>query len=194
MIYLLGGAPRTGKSLFAANANRDRGVSLISTDLLRCVLMKADDGLREAMEAHDRQAEADAFHPHLRQAVACARIQLSDALIEGIGFFPRHVDLLRRELEIEDLHACFVGRSAATPEELFGHATDHRVYDALDRERQEAFAAKVVEWSALYARECEETGLAYVDFAKAGFSDSLRAVEAALFGAGSGDSESAGRG
>lgn len=51
-----------------------------------------------------------------------------------------------------------------------------------------------MEWSALYARECEETGLPYVDFAKAGFSDSLRAVEAALFGAGSDDSEPTGDG
>jgi hypothetical protein len=51
-------------------------------DLPRCILGKTDDGL----------AEAEAIHP--RQAVTCARTQLSDALIAGIGFSPRQVELL----------------------------------------------------------------------------------------------------
>lgn len=180
MIHLLGGAPRCGKSLLARMLNRERELAVVSTDLLRCVLMKADPGLAAAMEANDRRREADAFYPHLRQAVACADLQLGDALVEGIGFFPRHVDLLRRELGVE-VRCCFLGRTVATAEDLFGHETAHRAYTDLDASQQEAFADLVVAWSAVYERECREHDLPFVDVSSGPFEEALRRAERALF-------------
>ncbi len=97
MIYLLGGAPRTGKSLLARRINRQRGISIVSTDLLRGVLMMTDSDLRDAMLGDDPVLESERFYVHLRQAVACLLLQEPDALIEGVGFLPCHVTRLQRE-------------------------------------------------------------------------------------------------
>ena len=76
MIYLLAGAPRCGKSTLAHDLSRRRNLPSVSTDLLRGVLMMVVPALREAMHANDPQREAEVFYPHLRQTVACSRIQL----------------------------------------------------------------------------------------------------------------------
>ena len=187
MIYLLGGTARTGKSILAHRLNQEHGLPVISTDLLRGVLVKVDPGLKSAMEAGDLEVEADVFYPHLRQAIACTRIQLSNALIEGVGFFPRHVVQIQHELDIQ-VRCCFVGRSSATPKDLFGHATDHRFYDGLDSSRQAGVAKAVVDWSTRLELECKRYALPFVDFAGASFPESLQAVELALLAATAGGS------
>lgn len=180
MIYLIGGPPRCGKSLLARMLNRERALPVVSTDLLRCVLMKADAELAEAMEAKDTKREAEAFHPYLRQTIACAGVQLEDALLEGIGFLPRHVDRIRCELGIE-VRCCFLGRTAATAEDLFGHETEHRVYASLDPAQQAAFADWVVAWSGFYEKECREHDLPFVDVAADAFDASLLSAKEVLF-------------
>jgi hypothetical protein len=76
MIYLLGGAPRCGKSLLARDLGRRHQLPAVSTDLLRGVVMMVVPELRDAMDGSDPLREADVFYPHLRQTVACSRIQL----------------------------------------------------------------------------------------------------------------------
>jgi 2-phosphoglycerate kinase len=50
MIYLLGGAPPSGKSILARRINRETGLPTVSTDLLRGVLMQVDRDLCEASQ------------------------------------------------------------------------------------------------------------------------------------------------
>ena len=129
MLYLLGGTPRSGKSILAREINRRTGLPIVSTDLLRGVLMQVDPELREAMKATDPIREVDAFFRHFVQALLVAEIQLESCLIEGVGFLPRQIPQLTGIVRSE-LRACFVGRSAATIEDLFDHETEHRHYGA----------------------------------------------------------------
>ena len=56
MLYLLGGAPRCGKSLLAREINRERGMAVVSTDLLRGVLAPLLPALKAAMDGGDVRA------------------------------------------------------------------------------------------------------------------------------------------
>ena len=85
--------------------------------------------------------EADLFFPHLRQTALVLDLQVPDALIEGVGFLPRHIVALRDRLPIE-VRACFLGRSSATAQALFGHATDHRIYERLSGEERNRLAER----------------------------------------------------
>jgi hypothetical protein len=183
VIYLLGGAPRCGKSILARTINREHGLAVVSTDLLRGVLAPLLPALKAAMDSRDFEREADIFFPHLRQAALVLNVQLPNALIEGVGFLPRNVAALRQQLPT-GVRACFLGRSSATDDALFGHATDHRLYEHLSSEGRDRLAARIVAWSGAIERECAEAALPYVDLALAGFEPGLaQAHERLLAGA-----------
>ena len=182
MLYLLGGAPRCGKPLLAREINRERGLALVSTDLLRGVLAPLLPELKAAMDGRDFAREADIFYPHLRQTALVLDLQLPEALIEGIGFLPRHFVALRDQTPI-GVRACFLGRSSATTEALFGHATDHRIYERLSGDARDRLAERIVAWSAAIERECAEFALPFVDLAQTGFEDGLRQAQELLISA-----------
>ena len=180
MIYLLGGAPRCGKSILARTINREDGLAVVSTDLLRGVLAPLLPALKAAMDSRDFKREADIFFPHLRQAALVLNLQLPNAVIEGVGFFPRHVAALREHLPT-GVQACFLGRSSATDDALFGHATDHRLYERLSDEGRGRLAELILAWSAAIERECAEAALPYIDLALAGFNAGLAQAHERLF-------------
>lgn len=181
MIYLLGGPPRTGKSTLARRLNQQHGIPVVSTDLLRGVLVMVVPELREAMRNGDPYREAEVFYSLLRQTIAVANVQLSDCVVEGVGFFPAQVAKLREELGM-DLRCCFLGHSTARPEDLFGHETQHRVYDKLSEEQKTAFCRHIVGWTERLAADCAESQTPFVDLARSSFVDSMRAAEVALIG------------
>jgi hypothetical protein len=178
VLYCLGGPPRCGKSLLARAIGRETGLAVVSTDLLRGVLLPLLPALKDAMDAHDFEREADVFFPHLRQTALVLDLQLPDALIEGVGFLPRHAAALREELP--GVRACFLGRSAMPAAALSAGPTDHRLYDRLSAEQRADLAARIVAWSAAIERECAALALPFVDLARSGFEAGLRAARAQL--------------
>jgi hypothetical protein len=183
VIYLLGGAPRCGKSLLSQQINREHELAVVSTDLLRGVLLPLLPALKAAMDAHDFAREADIFFPHLRQTALVLDLQLPDALIEGVGFLPRHVVALREFLPA-GVQACFIGRSSATVEALFGHATNHRIYERLTAEGRDRLVERIVVWSTHIERECANLALPYIDLATAGFETGLEVARGQLLAKG----------
>jgi hypothetical protein len=185
MIYLLGGPPRTGKSTLARRLNQHHGLPVVSTDLLRGVLITVVPELRAAMQGGDPYQEAEVLYPFLRQTIAVANVQLSDCVVEGVGFFPTHVTRLRSELGMP-VRCCLLGRSTASPEDLFGYESQHRVYDKLSAEQKEAFGRMVVGWTHRLAADCEEHGAPFTDLAQGPFADSMQTAETMLLGAAAG--------
>ena len=182
MLYLLGGAPRCGKSLLAREINRERGLAVVSTDLLRGVLAPLLPALKAAVDAGHFAGEADLFFPHLRQTALVLDLQVPDALIEGVGFLPRQIVALRESVPV-GVCACFLVRSSATTQALFGHATDHRIYERLSGGERDRLAERIVAWSASVERECTAFALPFVDLAQAGFEAGLREAREQLFSA-----------
>jgi hypothetical protein len=180
VLYLLGGAPRCGKSLLARQINRERELAVVSTDLLRGVLAPLLPSLKAAMDGGDFAREADLFFPHLRQTALVLDLQVPVALIEGVGFLPRHVVALRETVAI-DVRACFLGRSSTTAQALFGHATDHRIYERLSGEERDRIGQRIVAWSAAIERECAASALPFIDLAQTGFEAGLQEARERLF-------------
>ena len=184
MSYLLAGAPRCGKSTLRHDLSRRRNLPSVSTDLLRGVLMMVVPELREAMHANDPEREAEVFYPHLRQTVACSRIQLPHQLIEGVGFFPRHVAKLRLELSDAAVRCCFLGHTSPRPEDLSGGETNHRIYDTLDHAARTQLAENVAAWSCDIRQDSAAYGLPFVDLAEHPFPEALQRAERHLLASG----------
>jgi len=142
--------------------------------------MHVDQELREAMAAHDPIREGSAFFSHLAQTLRVAEIQLDDCLVEGVGFLPRHVPHLEGIVKAE-LRACFVGRSTATSKEVFGHETEHRIYDGWSDDQQRQLTDGLVRWTGLIRRDCAEHDVPFVDLA-GDFEAGLSQAQAVLLG------------
>lgn len=94
MIYLVGGAPRTGKSLLSHRLAAAQRMGWIGTDLLFELLRVANDpGVpMEWNAAPDAiRGTAEWFKPYLDRFLWGLRSQADSYLIEGVGFLPEHV-------------------------------------------------------------------------------------------------------
>src|SRR5688500_4845814 len=97
MIYLVGGAPRAGKSILGQQVAANLKIGWISTDLLMELLrVKNDEGVKTEWNATPEAITANAewFFPYLKQFVWGASSQAENYLIEGVDFLPAQVKQL----------------------------------------------------------------------------------------------------
>jgi hypothetical protein len=91
VIYLLGGAPRVGKSIVSQQIASELGFGWISTDLLVELLqMKDEHGVSVEWNAAPEAilSLAEWFFPYLERFVWGVNTQAENYLIEGVGFLP----------------------------------------------------------------------------------------------------------
>ncbi len=116
MIYFIGGAPRSGKSLLGQRLSATRSVGWVSTDLLMELLRVANaagrkmkwDATPEAIRAH-----AEWFFPYLERFVWGVSSLADHYVIEGVDFLPAQVAQLSTRYPIR---AVFLGCSRLTLE------------------------------------------------------------------------------
>src|SRR4051812_6524231 len=97
MIYLLGGAPRAGKSTLCQLTSAKMKIGWISTDLLVDLLrVKNDEGVNSEWNASPEaiMATAEWFFPYLERFVWGVSSQAQNYMIEGVGFLPTQVSQL----------------------------------------------------------------------------------------------------
>jgi hypothetical protein len=181
MIYLIGGPPRCGKSTLSKSIMATRHIPIVSTDLVRGVLAPLLPELHSAMNGDSPQHEAYLFLPHFVQMGLVLQKQLSDVVIEGVGYFPKDVAQLRVSLG-EHVPCCFIGNTKASPELLFSGQTEHTEYTDLTEEQQQSLSRKVTGWSLELRRECEQYDIPFVDVSKTTFAEALNRSEDLLFG------------
>ena len=159
MIYLVGGAPRAGKSVLGQRVARQLNVGWIATDVLRTLLKEeAASGWDVAPEAI--AATAEAFYPYLERFVWGISSLADDYLIEGVHFLPRQVLALSQRFSIR---AVFLGCSQLTLERFDAFPGRSRGYAGLPVELKRQIVQDVPGWSALIAREAAAAGCRYVD-------------------------------
>ena len=177
MIYLIGGAPRSGKSILGQRLCTTLKVGWVSTDLLMEVLRVANaagrkmkwDAAPEAITAN-----AEWFFPYLERFIWGVSSLADHYVIEGVDFLPAQVAQLSTQYPI---HTVFLGCSHMTLEGFTQFPGRSRGYDSLPEALRRQIVEDVPRWSAFIRQEAERFGYAYVDM---GSDFSHRLAEAEL--------------
>jgi 2-phosphoglycerate kinase len=182
MIYLVGGAPRAGKSILAQQFAAKLKIGWISTDLLQDLLRVRDDNA--SMEAWDATtgaivANAERFFPYLERFVWGVSSLAESYVIEGVGFLPAQVVQLSMEYEIRPV---FLGCCAMTLARFDQFPGRSPGYASLPEETRRQIVSDIPRWSEFVRQEAQEFSYPYVDMSD-DFPARLTEAEAILMAA-----------
>jgi 2-phosphoglycerate kinase len=163
MIYLVGGAPRVGKSILGQRIAAKLKIGWISTDLL-WELLKAKnvEGTNIGWNATPEAiaATAEWFYPCLERFVWGVSALAESYIIEGVAFLPTQIAQLSAQYE---LRSVFLGCSKMTLERFDRFPGRSRGYASLPKEIRRQFAQDIPLWSEFVRQESERFGYPYVD-------------------------------
>lgn len=183
MIFLIGGAPRVGKSILSQRIATKLNVGWVSTDLLMELLrVKNEQGVKVEWNAAPEAVTANGewFFPYLKRFVWGVSSLADHYVIEGADFLPAQVAQLSTPSETR---AVFLGCSRMTLESLDQFPGRSRGYAGLPEEMRRQIAQDVPRWSEFIRQECARFGYRYVDMAN-DFPQRLQEAEAILTTAG----------
>jgi 2-phosphoglycerate kinase len=176
MLYLIGGAPRSGKSILGQRIAAKLNISWISTDLLIELLRVKDEvgvkGSWDATSEHIRD-NADWFFPYLERFAWGVYSQAGSYVIEGVDFLPAHVAQLSNHYQIRSV---FLGCSKMTLERLDQFPGKSHGYVNLPEDFRIQVVQDIPLWSDFIRQETKRFGFRYIDIAE-GFSSQLAESE-----------------
>src|SRR6266545_4993748 len=110
ILYLLGGAPRVGKSTLAQRLLAAEGIPWLPSDVVRTVLRRVLPEL-EAVDQDpvDVARLAELMYPHIEQAAEVCVEEAEQFLIEGFELAPTYPARLKAALPATSVRACFLG-------------------------------------------------------------------------------------
>jgi hypothetical protein len=179
MIYLIGGAPRSGKSILGQRLCTTLKVGWVSTDLLMDLLRVQDAaGIKMKLDADPEAITANAewFFPYLERFIWGASSLADHYVIEGVDFLPAQVAQLSTQYPVRTV---FLGCSRMTMESLTQFPGRSRVYGSLPEALRRQIVQDVPRWSAFIRQEAGRFGFAYVEMAS-DFSQGLAEAETLL--------------
>jgi hypothetical protein len=163
MIYLVGGAPRVGKSILGQQVAANLKIGWISTDVLMELLrVKNDNGVKTEWNATSEAiiANAEWFFPYLERFVWGITSQAENYVIEGVDFLPAQVNELSAKYQIKTI---FLGCSRMKVETLDQYPGRSLGYIGLPEEFRRQIAKDVPLWSEFIEQEAKNFGYPYVD-------------------------------
>ena len=179
MIYLIGGAPRAGKTILGQQISRELRIGWVSTDLLLTLLrVTYVEGMKTEWNAAPEAITANAtwFFPYLERFVWGVNSMVEDYVIEGVDFLPTQAAQLAAQYPIR---AVFLGCSGMTPATLQQFPGRSRGYQNLPESMRNQIAQDVPLWSEFIWQEAERYHYTYIDTASS-FPERLREAEALL--------------
>jgi hypothetical protein len=184
-LYLVGGAPRVGKSSLARQLLEIDRVPFLPTDVLRTVLRRVLPEL-DAIDQDpvDASLLAEYMYPHIEQAAEVCVEEAECFLIEGFELSPFYLARLQAALAQAEVRGCFLGHGSFTVEDLAGYRgpkPQHRV--ASLAELREA-AAWIRRRSRQLREECTAADVPYVDVGELGFEVAMVQARRLLLGRG----------
>ena len=188
MIYLIGGAPRVGKSILGQRVAVNLKTGWISTDLLAELLrVRNEDGAKNEWNAAPEAitATAEKFFPYLERFVWGVSSMAESYVIEGVNFLPAQVAQLSAQYPIRSV---FLGYSYITLERFDRVPGRSRGYAGLPDELRRQIVHDVPLWSEFIRQEAARFGYPYVDMIDDYASRQLEA-ETALIAAAALESE-----
>lgn len=179
MIYLIGGAPRVGKSILCQRLAAKLNIGWISTDLLMEVLrVKQNAGTKTTWDSTPEAiiAKAEWFFPCLERFIWGVGSVTDSYVIEGVDFLPEQVKSLSYQYQIQSV---FLGCSQMTLETLDQFPGRSPGYATLPVILRRQIAQDVPNWSEYIRHEAGRFGYEYVDMVN-DFSQRLVEAEAIL--------------
>jgi|SRR5688572_7273910 len=179
MIYLIGGAPRAGKSILCQQIAAKLRVGWISTDLLMELLrLKKEAGVKTEWNAAPEAITANAewFFPYLARFIWGVSFIAESYVIEGVDFLPAQAAQLSTQYPIRPV---FLGCSSMTLEAFDQFPGRSPGYSRLPEEVRRRIVQDVPRKSEFIRQECERFGYPYID-TSSDFAVRLHEAEAVL--------------
>jgi hypothetical protein len=179
MIYLVGGAPRAGKSILGQQLAAKLNAGWISTDILMTLLStKNEEGAKTEWNAAPEAITANAtwFFPYLERFIWGVTSMAEQYVIEGVDFLPAQVAQLAPQYQIRSV---FLGCSTMTLDRFERFPGRSPGYIGLPAKMRRRIVQDVPLWSAFIRQECERFGYPYIDTAS-DFPERLHEAEAVL--------------
>jgi hypothetical protein len=159
MIYLVGGAPRTGKTILAQQVAARLRVGWVATDVLRS-LLKDEEAAGWDASPEAISATAEWFFPHLKRFIWGISSLADDYLIEGVHLLPKQAAALSSQHQVRSV---FLGRSRLNLAQFDEFPGRSRGYGSLPLEIRQQIVQDVPQWSEFVAREARAFKFRYVD-------------------------------
>ena len=179
MFYLIGGAPRVGKTLLGQRVSAKLGIGWISTDVLEHILRVTHvAGQKTEWNAGPQAISAAAswFFPYLDQFIYGIRGAAESYVIEGVDFLPEQLAQLSTRYPIR---AVFMGCSQMTMDRFDRFPGRSKGYSGLPDDLRQRIVQDVPLWSEFIRQEAICCGYPYVDTG-GDFEASLAEAEALL--------------
>ena len=163
MIYLIGGAPRCGKSILAQQVSAKLKAGWISTDpLMELLRLKNEEGIKTEWNADPESiiTNAEWFSPYLERFVWGVSSMAESYLIEGVDFLPAQVSQLSKNYQIRSV---FVGCSEMTLERFDQFPGRSPGYAFLPEEARRQIVHDIPIWSEFIWQEAKRFDYPYVD-------------------------------
>ncbi len=163
MIYLIGGAPRAGKSILCQQVSAKLKVGWISTDLLVELLrLKKEEGVKVEWDATPEAIRTDAewFFPYLERFIWGVSSLAEKYVIEGVGFLPAQVLQFSTQYQIRSVFLGCSQMTLGTFDQFPGRSPG---YSHLPEEMRRQIVRDVPLWSEFIRQEAERFGYPYRD-------------------------------
>jgi hypothetical protein len=184
-LYLVGGAPRVGKSSLAQRLLDSDGIPWLPTDVLRTVLRRVLPEL-DAIDQDpvDAWRLAEFMYPHIEQAAEVCAEEAECFLIEGFDLSPSYPARLQTALGQAEVRGCFLGHGSFSVADLAGYRGPKPQHRGASRAELGEAAAWIRRRSGQLREECGAAGVPYVDVGEFGFEAAMRQARRLLLGRG----------
>ncbi len=184
VLYLVGGAPRVGKSALAQQLLEADGIPWLPTDVVRTVLRHVLPELDAVdQDPVDAARLAELMYPHIEQAAEVCAEEAEQFLIEGFELSPSYPARMQAALTGISVRACFLGHCTFTAADL---ASYRGAKPQHEREASPAELSEAAAWTRRRSRqlrhECQVEGLPYVDVGARGFNNAMQQARRHLLG------------
>src|SRR6266487_2219348 len=185
ILYLVGGAPRVGKSSLAQRLLAIDRIPWLPTDVLRTVLRRVLPEL-DAIDQDpvDASLLAEVMYPHVEQAAEVCAEEADRFLIEGFELAPYYPGRLRPALAATEVRACFLGHGSFSIADLAGYRGPKPQHHGAPRQDLGDAAGWIRRRSRQLRDECGQAGVPYVDVGEVGFETAMIDARRHLLGHG----------
>ena len=165
MIYLIGGAPRVGKSTLCQRLAKRMAIGWTSTDILFDMLTfdgKAGKKPEWNADPVAIRTTAEWSFPYLQRFVWGVSSHANDYIVEGVWILPAQAKQLANEYAVR---VVFLGSTDMSLEKLDRYPGHSKGYARLPFEMRMQIAGDVPSWSRFIRNEAERHDYVYVDTA-----------------------------
>ena len=184
VIYLVGGAPRVGKSTLAQRLLISDGIPWLPTDVIRTVVRRVVPEVDAVdQDPVDAVALAEIMYPHIEQAAEVCAEEADRFLIEGFELAPSYPARLRAALGGSEIRACFLGHGSFSAGDLAAYRgpKPQSESDLSPGELRES-AGWIRHRSRELAQQCTALRVPYVDVGRVGFPAAMAEARRLLLG------------